>query len=271
MDLEEYAAAKDQLIRQLIAGLLWVMTGFLVPRMTFARWMRFVNGVYPIVKQTRDQATTLAREFFDANRERELPGSDRVDFYKDDYYPVDWFEEAIRPVFDDLQRPGATPEAAVSEMTGRLMKVVEDGARRTLLRGVEADEEALGWARYDPQPPTCAFCTMMISRGPAYKSARTAGLNLDDVQAAELWDRGDAQAMLELMNRWHPKCTCIVVPVYQYEGYATEEQEKAAFEIYRRAREMADTKSYKDILKAMRRLLYKPQSNEDETDLPSVA
>ena len=213
----------------------------------------------------------MAREFFDSNREAQNPGSGRVDFYKDDYYPVEWFEEAIRPVFNELQDPNFDPESAVTEMSNRLVKVIEDGARRTLLRGVEADSECLGWARYDPQPPTCAFCTMMISRGPAYRSAMTAGAKLDDVSAADLWERGDFAAMSAMMNRWHPGCTCVVVPVYDYEGYPTEDQEKAAFEIYKRARKLADSTSYKDILKAMRRLLRDPQSNEDETDLPSVA
>lgn len=37
------------------------------------------------------------------------------------------------------------------------------------------DDRIVGWARVDFTPPTCPFCTMLVSRGPVYKSAETAG------------------------------------------------------------------------------------------------
>lgn len=64
------------------------------------------------------------------------------------------------------------------------------GGRRTIVDTVAADRRALGWARV-PSGRACAFCAMLASRGPAYKSAGGA-----DFPA-------------------HDGCRCGVEPVYQ--------------------------------------------------------
>lgn len=272
MDLEEYGRRKQQITDSLLLSLAATLLAFLVPGITPTRWRTLIQGIYPRVKQARDEAAVLAQQFFDDNRSQFSPDGDdeRVDFYRDEHYPVEWLTEAVDLVYDRLQKQDADSQAAIQDMSNRLIKVVEDGARRTLLNGVEADRQCLGWARYDPRPPTCAFCAMMISRGPAYKSARTAGADLDDESAAELWEIGDYDAMNAMMNRWHPGCTCVVAPVYTYENYPTEQQEISAFAIYRAGRELAGSGNFKEILKAMRRLLRdRANKDEDEVRLPS--
>lgn len=271
MTLTEYVRRKEAIIRRLLIAVLWVFQAFFTPFLTRRSWNQMLRALYPVMKQFRDESTTLAREFYDANRAREtdLP---RHDIFKDDYYPIEWFAEAMEPVYRDFKRTGNV-DAAILQGSGRLSKVIEDAARRTIIQGVQTDTSApvRGWARYDPEPPTCSFCLMMISRGPVYMDAANAGLDLDDESAEELWQRNDVAAMRAMMNRWHPHCTCVAVPVYRRSGYATEAQEKAALEIYNRARRAAEDKSYKGILKEMRRSLYKPAEEQDETDLPSVA
>lgn len=283
MDLAEYAAAQERLLRRLIMAIVWVMRAFFTPLgLTRRNWRNLTRGLYPVVKQYRDEAAELARQFHDANRAAQLPNVPRHDVYKDDYYPIEWFEEAVESTFDEYQRTG-NYEGAITDLTNRVIKIVEDGARRTLIRAVETDTSVRlrGWARYDPEPPTCGFCTMMISRGPVYMSAETAGFKGDNLLASELWDRiernqgEDAQLadeyMRSMMKRWHPGCTCIVVPVYKRSGYPSEAQEKAAMRIYQRARRLSEKKDYKSILKEMRKLLRNPRDDEDETNLPSVA
>ena len=62
---------------------------------------------------------------------------------------------------------------------GVLGKLVLNGGRRTLLGIVERDGQALGWARVTSSDP-CPFCRMLASRGPVYKSGRSADFETHD-------------------------------------------------------------------------------------------
>lgn len=77
------------------------------------------------------------------------------------------------------------------------------------------DDNVIGWARVDREPPTCPFCTMLISRGPVYTSAETAGER----------------------NRFHGGCTCEVVLVTEDNrtSYRGIEITKAAAQTWRNA------------------------------------
>jgi hypothetical protein len=270
MDVNEYARRKQTILNRMIAGLVYVFRQFLTPFLTRRSWFDFIRVMYRVIKQYRDEATELAREFYDDNRAEQLPHEPRHDIFKDDHYPEEWLRETMEPVYQNVVKTGNT-EGAVQDATNRAVKVVEDGARRTILRGLDTDtsQPIRGFARFDPRPPTCAFCTMMISRGPVY-AHDTAGFTGSKESAASLWRDNDTDAMNELMNRWHPGCTCIAVPVYKLSGYPTERQEEEALKIYIAARKRAQRKgnvSFKAILKEMRKDLYNPSTEEDETTL----
>jgi len=280
MDVDEYASRRESLLRRMILALLWVFQQFLTPGMTRRDWLILMRTVYRVMKPFRDEGTQLAREFYDANRAAESNATSRHDIYTDDHYPEEWMQEALEPTYQNFQRT-KNVNGAIQDISNRLVKVVEDGARRTLIKGVadDTDQEYRGWARFDPRPPTCAFCTMMISRGPVYAEAINAGLDLDNESAEELMrnvnpnnvDPETSAQLADLLNRWHPGCTCIVVPVYKRSGYITERQEREALAIYNSARRRAKEKTFKAILKEMRRDLYVPAKGEDEVTLPSVA
>ena len=279
MNLNEYASRKQNLLQRMIAALMWVFRQYLVPNITRSAWSQLMRVVYRVMKPFRDEVTELARQFYDDNR-FEQTGAERHDIFKDDYYPEEWMRQALEPTYQELSKT-RNADAAVVDISNRLVKVVEDGARRTTIQGIINDisQPLRGWARFDPRPPTCAFCTMMISRGPVYSEAITAGLDLDDQSAEELMQSihperlsDDERAELaELMNRWHPGCTCIVVPVYKRSGYPSERQEREALAIYNRARRAAEEKTFKSILKAMRSQIRNPQDDQDETTLPASA
>lgn len=94
---------------------------------------------------------------------------------------------------------GLTAEAAAARalvtVSGAASRIILDGGRQTVLLTVEADHKALGWMRVT-HGKTCAFCAMLASRGPVYKSRRTAG---------------DARSR---PARFHDHCDCTVEPVY---------------------------------------------------------
>lgn len=62
-------------------------------------------------------------------------------------------------------------------------------------RRARRDPRAIGWRRVSDGDP-CAFCAMLVSRGPAYTSGRKALLRASDG------------------HKYHPHCGCTIEPVY---------------------------------------------------------
>lgn len=89
---------------------------------------------------------------------------------------------------------------------------------------VEYVRAVRGWARVATGDETCAWCLMLVSRGPVYQSARTAGLDLDDEEAAIA---GDAE-INDAMTRWHIGCDCKVVPVFNNTKWSGRDAQKRA-------------------------------------------
>ena len=73
---------------------------------------------------------------------------------------------------------GNTPEQAqhraLVTVSGAAQKLVLDGGRTTVEQTKDDDKLALGWARVTDSDP-CAFCAMLASRGPVFRTARSAG------------------------------------------------------------------------------------------------
>jgi RNase H-fold protein (predicted Holliday junction resolvase) len=118
---------------------------------------------------------------------------------------------------------------------------------------------------------------MLISRGPVYHTnGDTAGWEHGTDKLEKLILDQDFDTVNELMNKWHPGCTCVAVPVYKYDNYPTQEQEEAAFEIYKRARKRVahlmrvneSKNNTRLILNAMRQEIYSPSLEQDATTLP---
>jgi len=270
MDTQEYGRQKESLIDELLEALSLLFSQFIRPKVSQPDWYRFTSAAYQQVIPYREEATDLAREFYDANRALQTGDPTRNNFYKDDYYPLEWFQEALEPVYDSLQNMELSDDrnGQLVEVAHRTAKVVEDAGRRTTFEGIRSEGRPVRWARFDPRPPTCAFCTMLISRGPVYLSAASAGGDMDDIEARQYWRDQDTDRMNAEMIHWHPGCTCIVVPVYDMQNYPTRVQEDAAFEIYKKARRKAQDNSFKAILNEMRKLLDTKHEDDDETELP---
>ncbi|CAN5837861.1 hypothetical protein BH24ACT5_BH24ACT5_04740 [soil metagenome] len=85
---------------------------------------------------------------------------------------------AVALLRGDEQRRASSIGAAGSAATA--IRLVLEGGRSTIHRAVDDDRAALGWQRWSTKPEPCAFCVMLISRGPVYlteESATTAGFN----------------------------------------------------------------------------------------------
>lgn len=280
MDINDYARRKQSLLTRMLSALVYVFQQFLRGFMSPREWSDLMTVSYRVVKPFRDEATELAREFYDDNRAAQQPDKQRHDIFKDDYYPEKWFRQTMLPVFQGIQKHN-TPEVAVEEAVARATKVVEDAQRRTLIQGIASDTGSVvrGFARFDPRPPTCAFCTMMISRGPVYTTAENGGWPFDVKSLEKNILNDDPDAVNELMNKWHPKCTCIVVPVYKYNNYPSQGQENAALEIYiagrkaavKEARKLGVELTTRLILNEMRKIIYAVNKDDETTLVRNVA
>lgn len=94
-------------------------------------------------------------------------------------------------------------QTALVRTSGALARMIFDGGRSTLLRSVQADKVALGWARVTDANP-CAFCALLASRGPVYKTEASADF------------------------RAHDHCACTVEPFYEGSDWPGQAREYKA-------------------------------------------
>ena len=100
------------------------------------------------------------------------------------------------------------------EVSGAASRLAMNAGRDTILGAVSADPVCVGWARHGGGKP-CGFCSMLISRGPVYKSAQSA------VAGQRFSDR--------VMDfRAHDHCSCSAEPVYREGEWPEQNREMQA-------------------------------------------
>jgi hypothetical protein len=103
--------------------------------------------------------------------------------------------------FKTHMRTGGSPEASLRTMqttlTGATQRLVLAGDRETVNDTIAASDVIVGYRRVT-SGSACAFCSMLASRGAAYKSSRSVVLTA----------AGTA---------YHDHCRCTVVPLYEHE------------------------------------------------------
>lgn len=239
--------------------MLQVLLPFLFIPLTSQVWSDIVQSIFPLVNQARTESALLAREYYDTQRKNHTGDDDRFDIDLPSY-EYDWFYEAMFPSKKAFQS-GNTSLGQAVQAGFRAVKEVENGGRRTIRNAVEQDGSALGWARVATGRETCGFCLMLVSRGPVYQSAESAGLNTDDTTALDILDENDTEAFNELMTRFHPNCDCKVVPVFDRMDWQGRDDYLAARDTW-----IETTKglSGRDALNAFRRAIEDNQVDPEE-------
>lgn len=244
MTIEEYANAQAAISAALVRQILHQSEDYRSPALSNSVWLQLLRLLFPIVFKFRRQSAELAREFYDSEREIHFPDLPRHPVFLAEY-EFKWFVNAMQPSKADFLRSG-TSEDAASRLALRTMKEVENGGRKTLIRPVEDDDKDIrddvvkGWARVATGRETCEFCLMLVSRGPVYRSARSAGLNADDETARELLHTGTEAEIKLLMTRWHEGCDCKVVPVFNKAKWPGRDAFKQAQEVWKKYSKMVD-------------------------------
>lgn len=98
----------------------------------------------------------------------------------------------------DAQRTEAHASAG-SRQAAAGSRIVMNGARGTLWQVIDRDARAIGYVRMSRTGTPCGWCAMLISRGPAYASEKSATYSDGDL--------------------YHDNCHCYAVPVFSEQQY----------------------------------------------------
>lgn len=177
---------------------------------------RWLAGMVPLVREGRLRSQQTATSYLRRLVEAEL-GSP-----SDPFTPLQLsrpFEQLVASVeiagpvrFRTLVGRGMDPQhawrtSAVSAASTAMRLVVEAG-REEVFGQASQDRRAIGFARVTGPEP-CAFCAMLASRGPVYKSADTA--------AGGRWSEADESFKV------HDACQCQIEPAYRLDGVWTDQ------------------------------------------------
>jgi hypothetical protein len=270
-----YNAAEKANYAASVAFILLYFQQYLRIPLTKADWVGLIARVFPFVYAYRDVSATNARQFYDREREAFVASNlfkfdpepfkpveikpyeptpvpqagkiERYDFPKAGYEP-EWLLNVLEDVREAFQEPNTPPKEA-TKAAAIVGKEVLNGGRRTLLRAIPDDPLRPKFARVQGGDESCAFCWMLISRGPVYHSESSAGL----VAPGE-------------MNAWHPNCDCRVVPVFDEKSdWPGKQDYLAALELWKDStRETTGHESYL----AFRRALGDGYANPGDSRLP---
>lgn len=213
MDLQAAHRKRNKLAKGLVAQVLRAVLPLVGHVLTAEVFAALVRTVFPFLASTRQEFRNLAREVYEAERGAALPGADPIPMPALREFTRERLEQALQKNLPEIGE--YVTEHHATTLSHALEQQARDGDRDQLVAYVHADHEAVGWARIDPQPPTCSFCTMLISRGPVYKTAKTAGKR----------------------NAYHRGCTCVAVPIWDAEAeWAGKDTYREANELYTAAR-----------------------------------
>lgn len=253
MKLTQLEALQKQQILPVVNSTLTLFYPYKEERITTSLWLALLNMLFGIVQPASAAVSSLSRAFYDEERERYFPDLPRHDVYLS-VPSFDMFVEDMEPFRSSLSGE-TTSDGDIAKVAQRVARTIENSARRTTKRAVLTDslgedftststpnstQNKVGWARVATGLETCGWCLMLVSRGPVYGSAQSAG---------------DGEG-------WHDGCDCKVVPVFSPENWAGKERYLAALEMWKRAsadhsgkdainemRKAASRGEYKEILK----------------------
>lgn len=203
---QKYRAIQALVAARLAQQVLQVWRELMNPAKVDASWPAVRAALMPIVRQAREQSAVLARASY-------LDVRSDADITDDGFVPEGPLPLLVQRLEDSLDvtgpvefkkaiAAGKTPQqamdAAAVRMVGTTQYLALEGGRQVMQRSIAADDQATGWSRVTDADP-CAWCAMLASRGPVYKSAQTAG---DPRQGGD---------------RYHDHCACQAWPAFTHD------------------------------------------------------
>lgn len=224
-DLDNLHHANDLIIRRAISALdaVWAT----LDKSDFEAVRKTMSDFIPkLVSSYGDLAAGAAAQWYAGLR----AGDD--DFTADLADPVSE-NDVLRDSHKALRSLGTSPiEDVQGNLAGAVQRQISYMARATVARNVKLDPKKPRFARVPRGARTCAFCTMLASRGWVYWSKEAAGIT----------------------HRFHAGCDCQIVPEWKrgsihFDGYDPDD----LYEMYSRACDKLGTTDESEVLQLMRK------------------
>lgn len=203
----EHQAAQRALTARLAAqlGPLWDVIRLGAFATTIPLWIEAVKDLLELFAR---MSGTLAADYY--SEERDIARARGVFVPAPAQIPDGKTEASLRWATKDLWIPeddNPPPieqrlAAAEKKAVGAAQKIVADVGRDTIVEAVAEDPGVIAWARHTG-PDACAFCALMVSRGPVYHTRETAGAG-----ANRRFEGGGEY-------KFHDNCDCTVYPLFE--------------------------------------------------------
>ncbi|MEU3011065.1 hypothetical protein [Nocardia asteroides] len=123
-----------------------------------------------------------------------------------------------RVVVTDANRRDPVVVRTVTErVSATVERHIRQVDRETIIETANSSADEIGWARVLSGAENCAFCAMLASRGPVYRSDKSALSVVGD-------RRGRTRGSRELGERYHDHCDCEAVLVREGQDWAGREE-----------------------------------------------
>jgi hypothetical protein len=234
-----------------VAGLAHVWPSFdpKRPRLTFPDVRRPAAA---LIVELSSAAASLAADHFETLRDEahvaqpfrvpiiDLPSQDDIE-HELDRVTADILDGSSSD-FEALR------QAIEAQIESSAQKMIADAASNEQMAAVEADPQAIGWARVT-RPGACAFCLMLATRGPVYGSKTSASFRPHVA-----------------VNGKGGTCHCTVEPLWRgtYEPAAHVREAQAIWKSSTKGR------SGKDALRAFRRAIEGGNLRERPVPIPAA-
>lgn len=197
----------------------------------FESFDQFIAATVPLIRSRHRDSAGVAANYFQTFRTVEGIGGD-APIRIPDRPPPDKLTVSLRSTglagtakaFQAGKSPQAARQAGFVRMSGAATRHVLDGGRETIMRTAASDSRAQGWQRTTTSDP-CAFCAMLASRGPVFKSRQSA-------TAGSVF----SQAVMDF--RAHDHCSCNAEPVYR--GSSPPDEARRFQELWDRSQREAE-------------------------------
>jgi len=205
-------------------------------------WARLEAPLVAIIQAAHGRSAGLAAAYYAADRQaRRIPGTPRpvLAAPKTAEELAGWLE--VAPRWAGTLTARGLPQVAERTLVttvGRATRNALDGGRDTIFRSVAADRRAVGYARLTGATP-CAFCAILASRGPVYKTERSAAVRADG-------------------RKYHDHCQCQPVAVYDRDDWPGADRSQEFREMW----DQMEGHSNRDKINAFRRELYAQHSDD---------
>lgn len=239
MTPEQYAASQALITAGLASYVQRFGNLFTGPALSIAEWLNLLQVLFPEVQRRYAEAAALGRDFYDSQRELHHPGLPRNERLRSELQ-WKWFVKNMEPARRGMSQADS-PTAAITKLTLATVREVEMAGRRQIIGAVKNDPDprvVQGWARVATGRETCAWCLMLISRGPEYSEAASAGIALDDTTVIDLWRESGfdpvkfREETKEHVEEWHAGCDCLAFPVFDVRNWPGQQAQAEALNLW---------------------------------------